>query len=241
MRPFGVLILCCLGFVGCSAPPVGAPGYLPALTGAAPSPIANPLFVTATDKDFIFDQICDILDDYFRLERQERPRQIGDLVTEGRIETYPETASTILEPWRADSVTPYERWESTLQSMRRRATVRLLPANNGYFVEVVVIKELEDVRTPEKPTVGDAFGNPDKSSNRYLNTPANKPQPTTWFPVRRDIALEQDILAGIQTRLRTLIPVAPVTTAPLNPLPAPQVIPTPPPNPPSAALTPVAP
>ncbi len=68
-------------------------------------------------------QVVDVVDDYFRVEHEDRVRLVGDLLTEGRLDTYPRNASTIFEPWNTDSVTPYERWQATLQSMRRRAVV----------------------------------------------------------------------------------------------------------------------
>jgi hypothetical protein len=39
--------------------------------------------------------------------------------------------ATILEPWRGDSVGWDERWEATLQSIRRIATMRLSPDSAG--------------------------------------------------------------------------------------------------------------
>lgn len=51
-------------------------------------------------------------------------KSIGDILTEGTLTTYPRTGSTIFEPWNTDSVNPYERLESTLQSIRRKSIVR---------------------------------------------------------------------------------------------------------------------
>jgi hypothetical protein len=78
------------------------------------------------------------------------------VLTEGRIDTFPITGSTIFEPWRRDSTPGYEKWHATLQSIRRRALVRLIPTEAGYLVDVVVQKELEDLDKPEHATAGGA-------------------------------------------------------------------------------------
>ena len=66
-------------------------------------------------------QAVDAVDDYFRIEREERVRLIGGVLTEGRIDTFPIIGSTIFEPWRKDSTPGYEKVHATLQSIRRRA------------------------------------------------------------------------------------------------------------------------
>ena len=40
--------------------------------------------------------------------------------------------------------------------MRRRAVVRVIPAQGGHWVDVAVFKELEDVVKPEHATAGAA-------------------------------------------------------------------------------------
>jgi hypothetical protein len=41
------------------------------------------------------DPAVDAVDDYFRIEREERVRLIGGVLTEGRIDTFPITGSTV--------------------------------------------------------------------------------------------------------------------------------------------------
>ena len=99
----------------------------------------------------MWDQIVDVVDDYFKIEKEERVRLVGDLLTEGRLDTYPRGGSTIFEPWGNDSANAYEKLESTLQSIRRIAQVRVIPAQAGFQVEVIVYKELEDVPRVPRP------------------------------------------------------------------------------------------
>ena len=205
-RLLPLLVACCALAVGCRAfvparyEPPEFPAPMPALQ-------ANPTTVTALDRDLVWDQVVDVVDDYFRIEREERVRLVGDLLTEGLLRTYPRGGSTIFEPWNKDSVTAYEKLESTLQSIRRYAIVRVMPAQAGYQIEVQVIKELEDVRSPETGAVSlansQALRN-DDALQRVTN-PVGGAQPTLgWIGVGRDTVLEQVMLAKIQTRLNNL-------------------------------------
>src|SRR5207249_3562153 len=78
--------------------------------------IQNPLFIPPVDRELLWNQTVDAIDDYFRIEREDRVRQIGGVLTEGRIDTFPTTGSTIFEPWRVDSTPGYEKVHATLQS-----------------------------------------------------------------------------------------------------------------------------
>ncbi len=60
----------------------------------------------------------------------------------------------------------YDRWESTLQTYRRRATLRIIPDNQALQIEVVVLKELEDVARPAYATAGAATLRHDSSPDR---------------------------------------------------------------------------
>ncbi|HUE72215.1 MAG TPA: hypothetical protein VMP01_15130, partial [Pirellulaceae bacterium] len=53
--------------------------------GGPPAPLENPFFVPAMDREFLWNQTVDAVDDYFRIEREDRVRLIGGVLTEGRI------------------------------------------------------------------------------------------------------------------------------------------------------------
>jgi hypothetical protein len=204
-RSAWALALASFALVGCQAwQPFR---YTPPEFVLAPPEIAPqsyPLFVPSMDRDFVWDQVVDVVDDYFRIQREERVRLVGDLLTEGRLDTYPRTGSTIFEPWNHDTVTPYERWESTLQSIRRTATVRVSPVQGGFVVEVQVYKELEDVPQPETGAVTLANSQTLRNDDALIRlaNPVGGREPTTgWIELGSDPALEQVILAGIQARL----------------------------------------
>src|SRR6185503_5502594 len=164
-------------------------------------PIENPLFVPAMDREFLWNQTVDVVDDYFRIEREERVRLIGGVLTEGRIDTLPTVGSTIFEPWRTDSTRGYEKLHATLQSIRRRATVRVIPTDGGYLLDVIVQKELEDLDKPEHATAGGATLRHDGTLVRQQGAPGRFSVTLGWIPIGRDVSLEQRILTAVSMRL----------------------------------------
>lgn len=160
----------------------------------------NPLFVGISDEEFVWDQIVDSVDDHFTIEREERMRRLGDVLTEGRLYTFPAVGSTYFEPWRDDSSPGYEKLHATLQSVRRQAFVRVNRVRGGYQIEVVVSKELEDMFQPEFSSVGGAVQRHDGSVERASGGVRNEPVSLGWIPQGRDQALEQRLLLDLQAR-----------------------------------------
>jgi hypothetical protein len=174
------------------------------LHGPAPGATAlleNPLFVPIADREFLWLQVVDTVDNYFNIKREERVRLVGDVLLEGRIETFPAAGSTMLEPWRKDSTPGFEKLHATLQSVRRYAIVRVAPTDGGYLVDVAVHKELEDVERPEHATVAHVAVRHDSSLVRSERQPRDSPVTWNWIPVGRDASLEQRILSEIWGRV----------------------------------------
>lgn len=175
--------------------------------GSSPETIAiadavpNPLPVVAMDQDFLWNQIVDTVDDYFRIEREVRMRAEGGVVTDGLIRTFPITGASCLEPWRDDSTHGFERLHATLQSIRRRATIRVSPMGGGYDVELAVYKELEDVAQPEHANVGASTLRHDGSLVRNEPNALAGPATLGWITQGRDFSLEQRMLAELRGRL----------------------------------------
>lgn len=166
-----------------------------------PPMLENPLFVPAMDRELIWNATVDAMDDYFRIEREERVRLIGGVMTEGRIDTFPTTGSTLLETWRGDSTPGYEKWHATLQSIRRRGIVRVIPTEGGYLIEVQIVKELEDLDKPEHATAGGATLRHDGSLVRQEGAAGRFSHTLGWIPLGRDASLEQRILSDLAARL----------------------------------------
>ena len=168
----------------------------------APAAPANPIFVPVSNQDWAWEQIVDVVDDYFRIERESRVQVVGNIITEGRIDTYPQVGATVLERHRPDSVGRYNRWESTFQSIRRRGLVRVIPDRNGYLVDLAVYKELEDLPAPENSTAGAAVFRNDNSLRSDVTEEVSLTRLSEyWIPLGRDQACEQQMLAEIQARL----------------------------------------
>ena len=181
-------------------------GGLPEPPGIQPTAVyQNPLLLASTDYDRVWEIVVDVIDDEFRIEREMPVRPMGGVWTEGRLETYPQVGSTLLEPWRQDAANFDEKLEGTLQTIRRRAVVRVIPAQAGQWVEVVVFKELEDARPLGAPAgVGTFQYAP--SLTRIENMVGEQPTHRGWIPLGRDTALEQYFLGRIQARVSGLPP-----------------------------------
>ena len=168
-----------------------------------PTPeVANPLAVPLLDRWLVMEQISDELDDYFRISREERIRVLDGILSEGRIETHPKIGSTLLEPWRRDSLVGFERLHATLQTVRRYAKVRVVPAGDHYQVDLQVFKELEDLPQPIGAGISGDILRHDSSLDIDQERPQLVQANKGWIPLGRDFLLEQQILKNIQARLR---------------------------------------
>jgi hypothetical protein len=166
----------------------------------SPTVYENPIQVQAPGCDFLWDRLVDVVDDYFEIEKEERPKRVGNVVTAGRIDTLPQGGATLLEPWRGDSAGSYNKVESTFQSTRRRAVVVVIPTDDGgYLVDVAVYKELEDVPRPDfAPTAVATFRTDDSLSRIYSDPVADASVPTIgWIAQGRDCVLEQTMICKL--------------------------------------------
>ncbi|MEO2000192.1 MAG: hypothetical protein ABGW75_01105 [Pirellulales bacterium] len=181
-------------------------------------PIAMPgnsVLIPPLDAEVVWCQLVNVTDDFFKIQSEQRVVFAQGIPTEGRITTFPQTGATLLEPWRGDSVGFHERLESTLQSIRRTASIRLIPDPGGWRVEVSVQKELENLLRPMHATAGGATFRNDDSLYRY-GTPlpvlgqrvGDQPRPVAtptrtdgWIPLGRDGLLERRMLDKILKRL----------------------------------------
>ena len=137
-----------LVLVGCLGQPL--PPYQP-VTVAYDNPVSIPI----ANYELVWEGVRDVVAQNFRIEYEQPLRPIGNTILDGRIDTFPMPGATLLEPWLHDSANEYERLESTLQSIRRYAVVKIILAQNGgFWVDVAVYKELENLKQPEFFTRG---------------------------------------------------------------------------------------
>ncbi|MGC8639357.1 MAG: hypothetical protein ACP5XB_05700 [Isosphaeraceae bacterium] len=187
-----------LGPSGCSST---GPLQLPSVTLPSLSrmfslrPVAtNPLVVPSTDFDLIWNKSVAVVDKYFDIAEENRLSR--------KIVTQPQAGATLIEPWSWDSVTFTDRFESTLQTIRRFAIIQIDPGpTGGYLVKVEVHKELEDMVKPDRQMAGRAVFNNTFPVNRTREIVGPVPAPLGWINRGRDSHLEQVILAGIRDAL----------------------------------------
>lgn len=168
----------------------------PVLAGCASGPdylIANPLEVPRQDYGVLWERAVNIIDDYFQIAEENQ--------IDGRIETLPKVGATLLEPWSKDSVNLDERFEATLQTTRRKAIVQITPSQNGFSVDVQVVKELEDVPHPQYANAGDATFGYDTTMKRHQEIVTDQVPSEGWIALGRDFALEQELLRRLQAAL----------------------------------------
>ena len=191
-----VLLTCgCVNLAGC-----GQLAYR--LAGKQPETIfPNPAELPPANDKFVWSQVVDAVDDYFRIAREQPVQNSNGVLLDGRVETAYQTGSSILEPWRRDSTPGFERLQSTLQSIRRKATVTLRPNGAAYTIEVIVQKELEDTDRSQYATESTAQRRHDGTLVRKGDSYDDSPQTLGWIPLGRDSSLEQAILRDIYGRI----------------------------------------
>ena len=180
----GVVAVC--SPLGCS---------LPWNTPIETRPASNPFHLPGRSFEATWETAVDVLHKYgFRIERESRLEYV--------IETEPKVGSGVLEPWFGDSVGKENRWESSLQSIRRRVFVTVQPHEaGGFLVGVEAIKEKEDVAGQVANSPGLASTQQYRQYQRDLNQVVGQTRPSGWYPIGRDFALEQHLLESLQLAL----------------------------------------
>jgi hypothetical protein len=170
-------------------------------------PVSNPTRIGPVDPEFLWFQIVDSVDDYFKIKNEQWVRRDNVQWLEGRLTSYPQVSGTCLEPWKNDTKRGFERLQSTVQTIRRTATVRVTPDEAGYTIEVNVLKEKEDVDQAQASTVGSAAQRTDGTIVRGLDNQQRQfPVTLGWFEIGRDAELERQIMQGILGRVSNVEP-----------------------------------
>lgn len=184
------------------AMPAGCGSLTHRLTSDVPQQfVPNPLELPPVADDFLWLQVVDTLDDYFRIARQQPVVNSRGLVLEGKIETSYKIGGSICQPWQKDTTTGFERLQSTLQTIRRRAIVTVRPVTSGYSVEVIVQKDLEDTDRTQHATESIIGAQKGEARTNRADTFGESPQTLGWIPLGRDTSLEQAILNDIFGRV----------------------------------------
>lgn len=184
----GVALLCS----GCmSGPMVDNPARVGTAAEACPNPVYLPHGPGAYGD--VFERVLDVVSNYFEIAYSNR--------YDGRIETFPRIAPGLEQPWKPGSPDFAQRMLATLQTIRHRALVVITPADDGgFFVDVKVFKELEDLASPAYATAGAAAFRSDNTVERQFEVIDNNVVDSHWAPLGRDLKLEQVILKRLTCR-----------------------------------------
>ena len=169
-------------------------------------PVVNPVPLAEQDPEFIWLQIIDTVDDYFRIKTEQRFERSTERWQEGRVETFPEIGATYLEGWRKDSLPGFQRLQSTFQTIRRTCLIKVTPMTTGYSMSVEVIKELEDVDRSASSGEGSAAVRHDGTIVRTDLELLGQPITLGWIRQENDTELEQKILREVLGRVSEVKP-----------------------------------
>ncbi len=154
----------------------------------------TPVFLPLGPESYgmVYEKVFDILSDYFEIDQHSR--------YDGVITTLPRIAPGIGQPWKPGSPDVYQRLLASFQSIRYRAIAQIqAEENGGYFIDVKVFKELEDLPSPsrdvERRSMA-AFRSDVPLERQYEIVDATTFE-GNWIPVGREYTLEQVILERI--------------------------------------------
>jgi hypothetical protein len=179
---------------GCaSGPLLDNPGIY--FAGAAPT-IENPIYVPLGPPSYgqVFEKVLDVMSEYFEIADYHRYA--------GTIETFPQLAPGLEQPWKPGSPDLEQRLLATMQTIRHRARALIQPADNGgFFIQVTVLKELEDVPRPIRAIAGAAIFRSEPTVERQYEVIDATRYETNWIPLGRNIPLEQAILQKLKNSM----------------------------------------
>ena len=177
--------------VGCkSGPIVENPVFLRFDPAVA---VENPVFVPEGPASYgkVFEKVLSVAGDYFEIRYSNR--------YDGQIRTFPRISPGLEQFWKPGSPDFGQQFEATLQTIRHRAEIDIEAAQDGgFFVSVVVYKELEDLARPIRATAGSAIFRSDNTVDRQFEVIDPSIFESYWIPLGRDTALEQAILQQIK-------------------------------------------
>lgn len=122
--------------------------------------------------------------------------------SKGHIETQPLTGASWFEFWRKDTIGRTQVAESSLHTVRRRATVSISPKDGGSQVFVRVFKERASAPGSGPTSFGYSFNIHEVEDTDLMRQDAIEEDEYDWLPMGRDPLLEQYILDRIHLALK---------------------------------------
>ncbi len=186
------LVACVAGGCGLNTPLLENPVLMrPAASGPVENPVYVPLGTSESAYRKVFAGVIDIVDDYFDIAETN--------MYAGLIRTHPRVAPGLEQFFKPGSPDFDQRLLATLQSIRHFAVVKIDGARDGgFWVDVKVYKELENVERPLRATAGAAAFRSDITVERQFEVIEPVGVSGGWIPIGEDVPLEQEILARIK-------------------------------------------
>ena len=122
--------------------------------------------------------------------------------SKGHIETEPVTGTSWFEFWRKDTIGRVQVAESSLHTVRRRATVSISPKDGGSQVFVKVVKERASAPGAGPTSFGSTFSMHNLEDTDLMRQDALEETHYEWVRMGRDPLLEQYILERIHLALQ---------------------------------------
>src|SRR5262245_3731585 len=156
--------------------------------------IENPVYIPLGPDSYgmVFEHVLSVLiDSGFEIQESNR--------FDGRIETLPRIAPGVGLFLKPGSPSFYERVLSTFQTYRHRVSVLIQPADaGGFFIEVIVRKELEDLARPTRATAGAALFRNENNIDRQFEVIDPTVVDSHWIYKSRDHFFEQKLIARLK-------------------------------------------
>jgi hypothetical protein len=155
--------------------------------------VDNPVYIPLGPPSYgvVFEKVLDIVSEYFEVSYANR--------YDGRIETFPIIAPGYEQIWKPGSPDAYQRLLATFQTIRYRAVVLIQPADDGgFFVQVTIFREEEDLSQPSQSTAGAAAFRGASTVERQYEVIDASVLESNWIPMGRETALEQEILERLR-------------------------------------------
>jgi hypothetical protein len=193
------LLAACAGAVavvagGCSSvgPLTENPVLLrPVAAGPVENPVYIPLGTSGDAYRKVIEKVIDVIDDYYDIA------EVNPFA--GLIRTHPRVSPGLEQFFKPGSPDFDQRLLATFQSIRSYAVVKIEVARDGgYWVDVKIFKELEDVPQPTRATAGAAAFRSDATVERQYDVIEPVPVGGGWIPIGEDVKLEQVILARLK-------------------------------------------
>ncbi len=202
------------GMVGCTSVPSWTQFQLPLTPqfselswpwsgNAVPNSAQNPIFVPNYDHERLWEIVVDAVDSHFPQIAREMPIRLFDgVLTEGRLDTKPVISASLFEPWHRNAIGFRDRLESTMQTIQKRAEVRVTPEQGGFYISVFVYKELEHKKQPLRATASVANLRFEEDMDSFEMQIEADTSTSGWILIGRDSAMEKQLLREIQYRLK---------------------------------------